>query len=120
MGYYTRYSLSWTNQGWVPPEGTTLDGLVGDYIDEHEHGRVMRRDGRAEEPSLQWHDCDADMAALSRAFPRVLFHLEGEGDEAGDIWDLYALDGMIQQHQAKVVRVEAPNAHGWHVPGVSR
>ena len=53
------------------------------------------------------------LEAMSHEIPGVLFHLKGEGEEAGDIWDLFALDGKVQKHQAKIVRQNEPDPEAW-------
>jgi hypothetical protein len=52
------------------------------------------------------------MRILSRAIANVLFKLSGEGENAGDIWVGYALNGKWQKQKAKIV-VEPINPKGW-------
>lgn len=53
--------------------------------------------------SANWDDHEKDMLKLSREFPKTLFKLHGEGEEDGDIWDKYFLNGKIQRCHAKII-----------------
>ena len=64
------------------------------------HG--VNSDGSMSE-SCKWYDHEDSMRAISEAFHNVLFTLHGEGEEAGDIWDKYFLNGKMQACKAKVV-----------------
>jgi hypothetical protein len=44
-----------------------------------------------------------DMKAMSLHFPNTLFLLEGEGEESGDVWKEYYLNGKSQRCQAQLV-----------------
>lgn len=130
MGYYTNFNLEWErtetwkdvpNCSHSPPSNVKfcsecgvargvrgLDMIVGDYIEEELNG-VIDRDGRGHSSS-KWYDYEDDMKKMSTAIPGVVFHLRGEGEENGDIWDLFALDGKVQKHYAQIIRVTAPTS----------
>lgn len=132
MGYSTTFRLSWTPTTWGPtplcshvkaPDAkfcatcgkpnvcTSLDSLVGSYIEDHETMQyALKPDGSTSE-SCKWYDAVDDIGIMSQAIRGVIFHLEGEGEDAGDIWDAFALDGATQRHAAKIVRVTEPV--GW-------
>lgn len=137
MGYSTRYSLRWEAVTWKPaplcnhaksatakfcetcgkPATRSLDDVVAAYIADHEDeeiGFALDRDGSTTD-SCKWYDHLDDLAQMSREIPGVLFHLSGEGEEAGDIWDAFALNGATQKHKVKIVRVTAP--HAWPPSG---
>ncbi len=46
--------------------------------------------------SLKWYSWDDDVKNFSKLFPKVLFELRGEGEEAGDIWRAYFQNGKCQ------------------------
>lgn len=50
--------------------------------------------------STKWYDRDKDMKAFSLKYPDVLFKLNGEGEESGDIWNTYYKNGKSQTCQA--------------------
>ncbi len=131
MGYYTRFALSWTpTPAWRakplcehprqpdksfcadcgrPAIDVPLDDVIGDYIEAHkEMSYAMARDGTTNNGDSKWYDHQEDLAAMSRAIPNVLLHLEGIGDTFDDVWDAFALDGHVEKHQAKIVRATEP------------
>jgi len=50
----------------------------------------------------KWYECNDDMRAMSAAVADVLFMVEGKGEEDGDCWRNYFLNGKMQECQAKV------------------
>ena len=143
MGYSTRYEMTWEAKNWKakplcahpksakakfcetcgkPNTTVALDDVVGSYIEEHEEMHyALEQDGSTNQ-SCKWYDHAKDLEVMSCEIPGVLFHLKGEGEEAGDIWDLFALDGKVQKHQAKIVRQNEPDpkAWGWEIAGTDR
>ena len=135
MGYYTRFELTWSiSESYKPPPaclhaniatakfcqecGVPLakakvapDRAIGKAIEVLDC-YVIGPDGRSLDGG-KWYEHEADMVALSAQFPGVLFHLTGEGENNDDIWDLFALDGRIQKHKAKIIRQEAPDPKAW-------
>lgn len=131
MGYSTSFDLHWkATDAWKakplcghkrepgkkfcadcgkPAIDVALDDVVGDYIEANENmSYALRRDGKGSD-SCKWYEHQEDLAAMSKAIPGVLFHLEGEGEESGDIWDAFALDGKVEKHEAQIVRVTEPS-----------
>lgn len=125
MGYNTRFFLSWTvTSDWKPATcghdnaasakfcqecGVSLapasvDKVIGDYIEEHLD--FLPRNGGSTDTIRE------DMRKMSSEIPNVIFHLTGEGENAGDLWDLYALSGRTQKHKAEIVR-KPPDPKGW-------
>lgn len=92
MGYYTRYSLTWTSDF----DDEELDTAIGDAIEKNEDfSYALSRDGESGD-SCKWYDHEYHMRALSLKFPGVLFTLSGEGEESGDIWKKYFRGGKMQ------------------------
>lgn len=54
----------------------------------------------------KWYEHDEDMVKLSKMFPGVLFTLRGEGEESGDLWVSYYLNGKHQLCKAEAVYPE--------------
>lgn len=52
---------------------------------------------------MSWYDHEEDVAELSKQFPHILFFLKGEGEEAGDVWKLWARNGKTKKVQAELV-----------------
>jgi len=54
--------------------------------------------------SAKWYESDEDMKILSsrEEYKNVLFILDGEGEESGDIWKNYYRNGMQCKLKAKI------------------
>lgn len=50
----------------------------------------------------KWYENEDEMLELSQEFPDVLFKLHGEGEESGDIWDKYFMNGKMQYCPAEI------------------
>jgi hypothetical protein len=110
VGYYTRYTLEIDPPQpgiekamvEVSDEFAWFVGYPGEFDEDFSHGW----DGNNMEPS-KWYSHDSDMKKLSALYPGVRFHLEGEGDEQGDVWKRTYLNGEIAvKKRAKVVMVD--------------
>lgn len=127
MGYATTYSLSWIKTTEYKPVYTcdrtlkpggklclacgvesaihnvdTLDCRIGDYIRGHDEMSYAIEPDGSQNDSCKWYDWKDDMIAMSTNFPGVLFKLHGDGEEAGDIWDAYFLNGKSQVCKAEI------------------
>ena len=82
----------------------TTDPPVVSFGDEKVDRGFIRVDalvaGGAEHCS--WSNHEADMRALSRRYPHVLFTLSGAGEEGGDLWRKYFRDGRMQVVHARI------------------
>lgn len=139
MGYCTRYRLEWEipqdmqpgrscnhqkpdSANFCPECGIPIadiapDDMIGDYIEENNDMHyAIDRNGDPEE-STKWYSHKEDMAKMSKAFPGVLFTLHGEGEEAGDLWVEYYLDGKIQREDAKIIYAEFDRSKLVDFPG---
>ncbi len=111
MGYNTTHTLSWTaTKAKSAVSKKALDAKVGSYIEKE--GLPLEPDGSAVD-ACKWYEHEDDMREMSKKFKSVLFHLQGEGESSGDIWDAFFLNGKTQHHEAKVVRAEAPDDEAW-------
>lgn len=89
MGYYTNFTLSASR---VPPAKvqalqSEVDrmSVFEDYWDDTSWSAYTK-----------WYDWEQDMLLLSARFPGVLFQLDGDGEESGDIWRAYFMSGKMQ------------------------
>lgn len=105
MGYYTTYRLKWKNydDGATPIKNVSIYDKIEEFI------RIKNNIYYGIQPSgeprdeCKWYDHEKDMKVLSKKFPSVLFTLYGEGEETGDIWRKYFLNGKIQVANVKMV-----------------
>lgn len=91
MGYYTKYELSIHDD-----QGRYLD--MGDIVD----ALVKHVDYDPLDESCKWYDHEDDMKWLSKEYSGTVFKLHGEGEESGDLWDKYFLNGKMQACKAIV------------------
>lgn len=132
MGYETSFNLTWEKQkefkdipncphtftsAFCPECGTAkgvvpLSDAIAVYIEDHTEMRYAIDLNGASEESCKWYEHDTDMIEMSKDFPNVLFKLHGEGEEVGDIWDSYYLNGKSQDHKAKIM-IDECNPKGW-------
>lgn len=98
MGYYTRHTLTI-----IDNDDINIHTKVQDYINENEDLEYALGDDFGESSdSCKWYEHENDMRKISKAFPDILFLLEGEGEDSGDMWKEYYLDGKMQRCQAKL------------------
>lgn len=88
MGYYTNYSLEVDG-------GNGLD-IIADLKAVCDNASYALCDDGSTSDQLKWYDHESDMIAFSRKYPDVLFTLYGAGEESGDIWRQYFLNGKSQ------------------------
>jgi len=50
----------------------------------------------------KWYEWEEDMRKFSLKYPDVLFTLDGEGEENGDIWTAYFRNGKCQIERAVI------------------
>ena len=86
MGYYTNYDISANSKE------------IQDTI-EKESGYSFY-DGTASE--VKWYDWHGDCIVVSKMFPDQLIRVEGDGEEQGDQWKAYFLNGKSQVCKAVI------------------
>jgi hypothetical protein len=128
MGYYTSYTLEWEKSPQQQtPEWIDLVSKVGEeqaqlwldngvlaitrygsadpiseWIQGHDDASyALNADGTTQESS-KWYEHEDDLRELSARHPDTLLTLSGEGEEAGDIWVKYFLNGEMQECKAKI------------------
>lgn len=96
MGYYTKYTLT-IHEGTADLAAVQL---VLDKIMTNGKGSETYYDPDSatitSDGTIMWYDHDEDMAELSRIFHGVVFCLDGEGEDTGDIWKCYYKNGLCQ------------------------
>lgn len=87
MGYYAFHKL-------------TCDSEIYDQVEEAINEVVGC--GQILENHVKWYCCRIDMKKVSKRFPGKLLQIDGEGEESGDIWRAYYLDGKEHYARAKI------------------
>lgn len=108
MGYSTTYELKWQplNAGSTIPQ-YEIDDLVTSAIraaKEKDDNFMYAIDENGESiDAYKWYDHQKEVAHFSKKFPDVLFTLHGKGEESGDVWKKYFVNGKVQVAKAKLV-----------------
>ncbi len=91
MGYYTSYKLE------------IIEG--DDYTTNYKEEIGKSTDGYGDPfgEECKWYEHQKHMKAFSKKYPKTVFKLSGEGEEAGDLWHEYYLNGKMQECKAKIV-----------------
>lgn len=100
MGYNTSHRVSITD-------------AEGNDVTAQHIGLVAAQSGYDEDQLLdgeecKWYDENEDMLALSEQHPNLVFRVDGDGEESGDIWTHWYKAGQLQQWDADVRRPDAP------------
>lgn len=101
MGYYTTFDLTWDDFSETPG----IDDQIADYFGQLPYWQDGGYEFSGSDifiPEAKWYDVDDDMFKLSRAFPEVLFHLWGNGEEADDLWTEHWRNGKYQHCHAEI------------------
>lgn len=105
MGYLTRFELSTRENLTFEQEceiAKDLEALIFDEnklkFDEEDYFSPIDIIFCEE---LKWYDHQMDMKIISIKYPNILFILEGYGEERGDMWREYHLNGKVQFEKAK-------------------
>jgi len=94
MGYYSRHELSVV--------GDDTSGVISRLRDYSEDCRyAFDDDGNCEE-ECKGYDIDDDITKFSKSYPDVLFILNTEGEESGDIHVSYYKDGKGYDQKAVI------------------
>lgn len=95
MGYRTNYSLNWECD-----EDKTIT-VASDRYSNADFLDTLLRDEFLDD--VKWYEWESDMIALAKENPDVLFILDGDGEESGDIWEF-----RIKGNQSEFHRLEMP------------
>ena len=109
MGYYTNHNLKIhkiDNEEINNNEDLNekLEDKINEAISSHED--MSYAVGSVTEDwycdSCKWYKHREDMIEFSKLFPDVVFELEGEGENSGDVWKEYYKNGKYQYCPAKI------------------
>ena len=80
----------------------TSEVIIAEFVSSYEYaGYALNKKGNTSEP-CSWYDHDEQLAEFSKKYPNWLFVLSGKGEEAGDIWKNYYLNGQVQKAVARI------------------
>lgn len=96
MGYYTGFKVKFDGgdkHEEIIEQINLTSGYDGSWY-AYNDAKHIRLD------EVKWYDHKDHMRMISAAFPDVLFEIEGEGEEADDIWKAYTKDGKYVRYNA--------------------
>lgn len=101
MGYYTRYELKVEYK-----DKTKKLENPENFI------ALLRRECKCAEYALdedgdtaefcKWYESSKDIKKFSKKYSNLLFTLSGDGEQSGDIWKEYIVNGKSQECKAKI------------------
>lgn len=101
MGYYTYFEIT------IPAKFDELDVIeklekISEYKFESSRSNEKTKTFATAE-SYKWYDHESNMFELSEMFPKILFQVDGDGEESDDLWRTYYLNGKSQDVEVKTV-----------------
>jgi hypothetical protein len=102
MGYYTTFRLSIELVDGKQLTKQESDTFKAELLVKYEASEHYDQDGylaymlEKYPDSSKWYDHEDDMREFSKLYPNVVFRLEGEGEEAGDVWCKFFQNGKMQ------------------------
>ena len=89
MGYYTRHKL----------EIVEGDDNLTDYAEQ-----ISKISDYADcfDDEIKWYEREENMIEFSKQHPQTLFKIIGEGEEPGDLWHEYYLNGKVQKCKGEI------------------
>jgi len=85
MGYYTKFKITSLTEGITDKEA---ESLVLDVVNE--------KYGDPFEDECKWYNHVEHMKEVSEKNPSIVFKLQGEGEDPGDMWNKYFKNGKMQ------------------------
>jgi hypothetical protein len=100
MGYYTDFRLK-TNK-YVPDLGKEIDIISGYSFDDDTGDCEDSSPNSLHCYDIKWYEHENHMRQISEDHKDVLFTLQGNGEEEGDMWAKYFLNGKMQRVNAEI------------------
>ena len=94
MGYYTSYQLEFPNKNTQNLE--LYENIISHLRITKEWADFALDESGETNESCKWYDWKDDITEFSKLYPDVVFLLKGEGEESGDIWRAYFLNGKCE------------------------
>lgn len=101
MGYYTYFEIT------IPAKfdvDDVIDKLV--TLSDYAFEKTVTNDkikSFATVDTCKWYSHESNMIDLSELFPKILFQVDGDGEESDDVWRTYYLNGKSQSVEVKTV-----------------
>lgn len=93
MGYYTSYTLCVLNGN---------ENIISKLREENEDAMYAIDENGVSLCMAKWYKHEEALKSFSKRNPDILFKIEGEGEENGDLWVKYIKNGKVQVCYAKI------------------
>lgn len=93
----------------MPRNPITPEQLAAWIKSDDEAKYSLDSDGSCSGNDSRWYEHDVSMCALSAKYPTTIFKLHGNGEENGDLWDKYYVDGKMQNEVRLKVELPVPD-----------
>ena len=77
--------------------------IISEFLKEYEDARYALDGFGQSAERCKWYEHEKNLLEFSKKYPEVLFSLSGEGEESGDIWKKYFLNGKVQVATAQII-----------------
>lgn len=97
MGYYTNFDVQALSES---PQAA--EEAAHALVQQSKYSADMT--GRSEFSiyEAKWYDWEKDVQVTSKLHPGVVFVIEGNGEESGDIWKAWAHNGEVHKSEATI------------------
>lgn len=102
MGYYTNYSIQGENRENDPDSDVdvTFESILETLRQENEEARYAFDESGDCNNNCKWYNAQSELVEFSKNYPGWLFTVRGEGEETGDMWVWYIMNGKVQEAPA--------------------
>lgn len=76
--------------------------IIERFRDQYDEAAYSIDGSGGSQDESKWYDHQEDLKAFSQKYPQHLFILKGKGEESGDIWMKYFLNGKVQVANAVI------------------
>jgi hypothetical protein len=101
MGYYTRFSLAVYDKN-----QEVDDSIFPEFNNKNLYDNDLSIQNLIDDvaDSMKWYDHEDDMLEISKLYPDLVFVLDGDGEEAGDVWREFYQDGKTYRWELEAKR----------------
>ena len=100
MGYYTDFTIK------IKGEDEDEEKKIQEYL-ENISGYGFDNYSKELNLNAKWYNWEDNMPDLSKTFPHVLFQIDGEGEESGDMWRVFYHKGAKEQIKVETTYSES-------------
>lgn len=79
------------------------DYILTDLRKTYDEARYALTESGSTNNSSKWYEHKENLKEFSKKYPNWLFTLSGKGEESGDIWKAYFVNGKMQLAKARIV-----------------